>query len=259
MSDVLEGRGLSLGYQDKNVIQNIDVSFLEGKTSIIIGPNGCGKSTLLKGLGRILTLRQGKVFLFSKALTELSTKEIAQSLAFLPQGIETPSDTTVREIIELGRYPHQGVFRKISFEDEQIIENVLAQTELTALAHRQVDSLSGGQKQRVWIAMALAQKTPVILLDEPTTYLDMGHQLDILKLLDSLQQHLSLTVVMVLHDLNLAARFADIMLAMKDGKLIKQGSVTDIMQPILLRELFDIDATIVEDPINGRPICIHYD
>lgn len=128
MSDVLEGRGLSLGYQDKNVIQNIDVSFLEGKTSIIIGPNGCGKSTLLKGLGRILTLRQGQVFLFSKALTELSTKEIAQSLAFLPQGIETPSDTTVREIIELGRYPHQGVFRKISFEDEQIIENVLAQT-----------------------------------------------------------------------------------------------------------------------------------
>ncbi len=259
MSEVLSGQGVSLGYQDKNVIQHIDVSFLKGKTSIIIGPNGCGKSTLLKGLGRMLSLRHGQVFLFSKALSELSTKEIAQRMAFLPQGMDTPSDTTVREIIELGRYPHQGVFRRVSLEDEQIIDDVLAQTELTALANRQVDSLSGGQKQRVWIAMALAQKTPIILLDEPTTYLDMGHQLDILTLLASLQQKLSLTVVMVLHDINLASRFADVMLAMKDGQLIQQGTVSEIMQPSILKELFDIDACIVEDPINGRPICIHYD
>ncbi|WP_430611790.1 ABC transporter ATP-binding protein [Enterococcus sp. DIV0876] len=259
MSDVLSGQNLSIGYHQKNVIEQLDVAFLEGKTSIIIGPNGCGKSTLLKGLGRMLSLRQGKVVLFSKELQELSTREIAQKMAFLPQGIEAPSDTTVREVIELGRYPHQGLLRKVSIEDEQIIEEVLAQTELTDLAQQQIDSLSGGQKQRVWIAMALAQKTPVILLDEPTTYLDMGHQLDVLKLLASLQQKLSLTVVMVLHDLNLAARFADVMLAMKDGRLIQQGSVSEIMQPALLKELFDIEALIVKDPVNGRPLCVHYD
>ena len=259
MSDVLSGQNLSIGYHQKNVIEQLDVAFLEGKTSIIIGPNGCGKSTLLKGLGRMLSLRQGKVVLFSKEMQELSTREIAQKMAFLPQGIETPSDTTVSEVIELGRYPHQGLLRKVSIEDEQIIEEVLAQTELTDLAQQQIDSLSGGQKQRVWIAMALAQKTPVILLDEPTTYLDMGHQLDVLKLLASLQQKLSLTVVMVLHDLNLAARFADVMLAMKDGRLIQQGSVSEIMQAALLKELFDIEALIVKDPVNGRPLCVHYD
>ena len=259
MSDVLSGQKLSIGYHQKNIIEQLDVAFLEGKTSIIIGPNGCGKSTLLKGLGRMLSLRQGKVVLFSKEMQELSTREIAQKMAFLPQGMETPSDTTVREVIELGRYPHQGLLRKVSIEDKQIIDEVLAQTELTDLAQKQIDSLSGGQKQRVWIAMALAQKTPVILLDEPTTYLDMGHQLDVLKLLASLQQKLSSTVVMVLHDLNLAARFADVMFAMKDGRLIKKGSVSEIMHPALLKELFDIEALIAKDPVNGRPLCIHYE
>ncbi|MFV0559872.1 MAG: ABC transporter ATP-binding protein [Enterococcus sp.] len=257
--DVLNGQKLTVGYQQKNIIEALDISFLEGKMSIIIGPNGCGKSTLLKGLGRMMELRQGSVFLFSKELQKLSAKEIARQLAFLPQGVETPTDTTVREVVELGRYPYQGVFRKLSVDDEKVVDEVLEETELTSFADRQIDSLSGGQKQRAWIAMALAQKTPVILLDEPTTYLDMGHQLDILKLLAKLQNELKLTIVMVLHDLNLAARFADVMIAMKNGEILQQGTPEEIMQAELLKQLFDVEAVIAKDPVNHRPICVHYE
>lgn len=256
---ILKGQSLTIGYQQKEIISNLDVSFLEGKTSIIIGPNGCGKSTLLKGLARILGTNDGKVFLYSKEMQAMSTREIAQQLAFLPQGVETPSDTTVQEVVELGRYPHQGILRQFTGEDEQIVAEVLKQTNLSELALESVDALSGGQKQRVWLAMALAQKTPIILLDEPTTYLDMGHQLEILNLLNRLQKELHLTIVMVLHDLNLAARFADTMLAMKDGQLLQQGSVEEVMTPGLLKTLFGIEAMIAENPVTKRPMCLHYD
>ncbi|MFK4565956.1 ABC transporter ATP-binding protein [Enterococcus sp. UD-01] len=257
--EVLVGRGLALGYPQKTIVQSLNVSFLEKQMTVIIGPNGCGKSTLLKGLGRILDRNAGEIFLNQKNISELSSKEIAQQLAFLPQGASFPEDVTVKEIVAVGRYPYQGLLQKKSLEDEQIINEVLDQTGLCELADTNVQYLSGGQKQRVWIAMALAQKTPIILLDEPTTYLDMGHQLEVLKLLQRLNREMGLTVVMVLHDLNLAARFADYMIAMKDGEIHYQGTPHDVMTAPVLQELFGITAIMGQDPVDKTPICLRFE
>lgn len=257
--EVLVGRELALGYPQKEIVKSLNISFLEKQMTVIIGPNGCGKSTLLKGLGRILDRNAGEIVLNQKNISELSSKEIAQQLAFLPQGASFPEDVTVKEIVAIGRYPYQGLFQKKKLEDEQIINEVLVQTGLCEQADTNVQYLSGGQKQRVWIAMALAQKTPIILLDEPTTYLDMGHQLEVLNLLQRLKREIDLTVVMVLHDLNLAARFADYMVAMKDGEIHYQGTPHDVMTAPVLQKLFGITAIMGEDPVDKTPICLRFE
>ena len=255
----LSGKNLTLAYQKKKIIEDLDIAFLKGKISVIIGPNGCGKSTLLKGLGRVLKIEQGAVFFNDADIQQLSPKEIARNLAFLPQGAIPPDDATVRDVVELGRYPHQNLLRKPSLEDKTIVDEVLQQTELSELENRPVQSLSGGQKQRVWIAMALAQKTPILLLDEPTTYLDLGHQLEILNLLHSLNQQLHLTIVMVLHDLNMAARYADYMIAMKEGRICCQGTPDEVMQPQVIKELFGVTAIMGKDPVNQKPLCLRFE
>lgn len=257
--EVLSGHDLTLGYSQNQIVKSLNISFFEKQTTVIIGPNGCGKSTLLKGLGRILNRKAGEILLNQKNISDLTTKEIAQQLAFLPQGASVPEDVTVKEIVTIGRYPHQKFLQKKTLEDEQIINEVLVQTGLSELADTTVQFLSGGQKQRVWIAMALAQKTPLILLDEPTTYLDMGHQLEILNLLKRLNHEMGLTVVMVLHDLNLASRFADYMIAMKDGKIYHQGTPHEVMTAPVLKELFGINAIMGEDPVDKIPICIRFE
>lgn len=250
---------LSLSYHQKNIIEKLDLTFLKGKVSVIIGPNGCGKSTLLKGISRILKKESGVIYLENTDMEQLTNRTIATKLAYLPQSASAPEDATVRDIVELGRYPYRKTFQKVSLEENKLVDDILMQTNLLELAEEKIQNLSGGQKQRVWIGMALAQKTNIILLDEPTTYLDLGHQIDILNLLKKLNQNNKLTIIMVLHDLNLAARFSDFMIGMKDGKIIRQGTPFDIMTAKVLEELFSIKATIGTDPVEKKPICLHFD
>lgn len=256
---ILKITDISLSYQQKQIIKELNVSFIKGKISVIIGPNGCGKSTLLKGISRLLKKESGSIILDEINMDELSTKEIAKRLAFLPQSAIAPDDATVQDVVELGRYPHRQLLSKNSKEETQIVHDVLEKTGLTELADRPVKSLSGGQKQRVWIAMALAQKTSVILLDEPTTYLDLGHQIEVLNLLKELNETSGITIVMVLHDLNLASRFSDHMIGMKNGQINYQGTSFDIMTPPILKDLFSVNALIGEDPIDKKPICLRFD
>lgn len=257
--DILTVNQIGLGYQHKKIIEELDISFIKGNISVIIGPNGCGKSTLLKGISRLLKKETGSIILDGINMDELSTKEIAKKLAFLPQSATAPEDATVRDVVELGRYPHRALLKKKDASEITIVNDVLEQVGLTELAELPVKSLSGGQKQRVWIAMALAQKTSVVLLDEPTTYLDLGHQIDILNLLKELNLQNKITIIMVLHDLNLASRYADYMIGMKQGKICFQGTPKEIMTPNTLKELFAIEALIGEDPVDHKPICLRYD
>lgn len=257
--EIIQASNVSLSYQKKEIIKDLDIGFIKGKISVIIGPNGCGKSTLLKGMSRLLKKETGNIYLNETDVDSLSTKEIARRLAFLPQSATAPDDVTVRDVVELGRYPYRGVLKKISKEESEIVDDVLKRTSLLPLADENINNLSGGQKQRVWIAMALAQKTDIILLDEPTTYLDLGHQIDILNLLQELNEQTGVTIIMVLHDLNLASRFSDIMIGMKDGAIKYQGTPFDIMTPEILQELFSIKTVIGEDPIEKKPICLRFD
>lgn len=257
--EILSVKDISLSYQQRKIIEQFDVSFIEGNISVIIGPNGCGKSTLLKGISRLLKKESGQIILDDLNMDDLSTKEIAKKLAFLPQSATAPEDATVRDVVELGRYPYQSMLKKKAADEKIIVDEVLSQVNLLELAEQPVKNLSGGQKQRVWIAMALAQKTAVVLLDEPTTYLDLGHQIDVLNLLKELNKTNQMTIIMVLHDLNLASRFADYMIGMKDGKILYQGSPKEIMTPPILQDLFAINAIIGEDPIDQKPICLRFD
>ncbi|WEV44915.1 ABC transporter ATP-binding protein [Streptococcaceae bacterium ESL0687] len=257
--EILKAQNLDLSYQKKKIINSLDVNFLKNKITVIVGPNGCGKSTLLKGLGRIIDHKKGHIYLNKQNLAAMTSKEIARELAFLSQESNCPEDVTVRELVSVGRYPHQGIFQKSSPEDERIIDEVLADTGLTELAHENINFLSGGQKQRVWIAMALAQKTPLILLDEPTTYLDMGHQIELLNLIHDLKEKNDLTVIMVLHDLNLAARYADHMIGMKDGQIMYEGSPQQLMTEEILKELFNVKVHLGQDPVDGKPICLRFE
>ena len=214
------GENLQIGYSDKPVISGMDLRIPQEKITSIIGPNGCGKSTLLKGLARIIPLQSGTVWLEGQDMAKLGTRETAQIMAMLPQGPQAPEGLTVEELVSFGRYPHQRGLQSLKEEDRKLIERAMRETKVYDLRHRSVDRLSGGQRQRVWIAMALAQDTPVILLDEPTTYLDMAHQLEILELLEKLNREQHKTIVVVIHDLNMAARFSDYLIAMKQGQLL---------------------------------------
>ena len=250
---------LSVFYDDHIVVEELALTIPAGQITSIIGPNGCGKSTILKAIGRILKSKTGVVYLDGADISQLSTKEVAKRMAILPQSPTAPSGLTVEELIAYGRYPHQKGFGKLSEKDREIIEWALTATKLTDFASREVDSLSGGQRQRVWIAMALAQQTELILLDEPTTYLDLAHQLEILQLLHELNQREGCTIAMVLHDLNLAARFSDYMVAISAGKIISHGTALEVMTPEVLREGFQIEADIMVEPKTQRPICLTYE
>ena len=255
----LVAQDLFVGYTKKMIIENLNVTIPEGEITTIIGSNGCGKSTLLKTMSRILKHQNGLVLLDGKDIHSLKTQDLAKRIAILPQSSECPAGLTIEELITYGRFPHQKRFSSISKEDQAIIDWAIEATGLAELRTREVDYLSGGQRQRAWIAMALAQDTPIIFLDEPTTYLDLANQLDILKLLKQLNETSRKTIIMVLHDLNHASRFSHFLIAMKDGQIVKTGAPQEVMTRDTLKKVFNIEATITTCPYSQNPICLTYD
>ncbi|MCI4138435.1 ABC transporter ATP-binding protein [Bacillus vallismortis] len=250
---------LGIGYGDRVIVEDLNISVPKGKITTLIGPNGCGKSTILKTMSRIMRSHTGAVYLNGKAIHKMPTKDIAKDMAILPQTPEAPSGLTVYELVSYGRFPHQSGFGRLHDEDRRIIKWALEETGMAEYAERPIEALSGGQRQRVWIAMALAQGTELLLLDEPTTYLDLAHQLEILQLLDRLNKEQGRTILMVIHDLNHAARFSHYMIALKKGAVIKEGTALEVMTPDILKQVFQIDAEIVTDPRTNKPVCLTYD
>lgn len=255
----IETKNLDIAYEDTVIVKELNMDIPKGCVTSIIGANGCGKSTILKAIGRILKPQKGVVYLSGEDISKLPTKEIAKKMAILPQTPTAPSGLTVSELVAYGRFPHQKGFGNLTEEDKKVVKWALAATKLGEFEKREVDTLSGGQRQRVWIAMALAQQTDLILLDEPTTYLDLAHQLEVLKLLYELNRNQKCTIIMVLHDLNLAARFSDYIIAIQKGAIIKHGTPEEVMTPEVLRKTFNIDADVVIEPKSKRPVCITYD
>lgn len=249
---------ISVAYEDKIILEDLSLDLLDGNITTIIGSNGCGKSTLLKALTRIQAIKSGQILIDGEAIAKLSTKEVAKKIALLPQVLEATEGISVYELVSYGRFPHQKYLGNLTSFDRDKIHWAMEVTKVTPYANLDVDSLSGGQRQRVWIAMAHAQDTDTIFLDEPTTYLDMNHQLEILELLYRLNQENHKTIIMVLHDLNLAARFSDCLVAMKDGEIKYQGSAKEIMTDAILKDIFHIKAQIVTDPIFNRPTLLSY-
>jgi iron complex transport system ATP-binding protein len=252
----LQAVGLKLGYGDRIVVDGLDLGIEAGTVTTIIGPNGCGKSTLLRALGRLLKPSGGEVLLDGKRIDKMPSKEVARILGVLPQAPTAPEGLTVADLVARGRHPHQTWYRQWSSDDEAAVSEALSMTGLLDLGERPLDELSGGQRQRAWISMALAQGTDLLLLDEPTTFLDLAHQIEVLELVRRLHSELGRTVVMVLHDLNLAARYADRLVAMRDGKVVAAGTPADVLTEGLLAEVFDLDAKVIEDPVAGTPLVI---
>ncbi|MDR6551588.1 ABC transporter ATP-binding protein [Paenibacillus qinlingensis] len=252
----LETRNLNLTYGKENIIEGLNLTIPKGKITVLIGSNGCGKSTLLRSMARLLKPAQGEIILDGKHIAEIPTKEIAKRLSILPQGPIAPEGLTVFQLVKQGRYPYQNWLKSWSDEDERFVKDALAVTKTSELAETAVDSLSGGQRQRAWIAMTLAQGTQTILLDEPTTYLDMAHQVDILDLLFELNEREQRTIVMVLHDLNLACRYAHHLVAIKDKSVFAQGKPEDVIHSELVRHVFGMECDIMEDPFFGTPMCV---
>ncbi|MBF6338913.1 ABC transporter ATP-binding protein [Nocardia abscessus] len=252
----LGAEGVTLGYGDRVVVDGLSLTIAPGVVTTVIGPNGCGKSTLLRSLGRLLRPREGRVLLDGKAISTMKTKDVARIVGMLPQSPVAPEGLTVADLVTRGRHPHQSWFRQWSGTDESEVTTALAQTGIADLADRALDELSGGQRQRAWISMALAQGTDILLLDEPTTYLDLAHSIEVLDLVDRLHADLGRTVVMVLHDLNLAIRYSDQLVVMRDGRVVAAGAPEEVMSVELLREVFDLDATVLEDPVSGRPMIV---
>ncbi|MFD2922598.1 ABC transporter ATP-binding protein [Halobacillus naozhouensis] len=254
--DSLLANNLTLGYGDQIIIDSLDIKIPKGKVTVLIGGNGCGKSTLLRSLARLLKPKSGEVVLDSSDISKMRTKDVAKKMAILPQSPTTPEGLSVYQLVKQGRYPYQSWAKRWSQEDEDAVNKALADTNLTELKERSVDSLSGGQRQRAWIAMTLAQDTDLLLLDEPTTYLDMTHQIDILDLLFDLNQDNGRTVVMVLHDINLACRYADHIVAVKDKTVYAQGKPEEVINCELMQHVFEMTCDVREDPIFGTPMCI---
>ncbi|KGX92364.1 iron-dicitrate ABC transporter ATP-binding protein [Pontibacillus halophilus JSM 076056 = DSM 19796] len=254
----LQTNQLQVGYGERQIIKNLDLFIPDGKITTIIGSNGCGKSTLLKAMTRIIPHQSGSILLDGERIVKEDTKALAKKMAILPQTPESATGLTVGELVSYGRFPYQKSFGRLSKEDKEMIDWALEVTGTDAFRYQAIDSLSGGQRQRVWIAMALAQDTEMIFLDEPTTYLDMAHQLEVLELLQRLNEEEGRTIVMVLHDLNQAARFADYMIALKQGEIVKAGSNEEVIQNDVLRRVFQIDALIGRDPRTGKPMCLTY-
>jgi iron complex transport system ATP-binding protein len=252
----LQAVGLKLGYGDRIVVDDLDLGIEAGTVTTIIGPNGCGKSTLLRALGRLLKPSGGEVLLDGKRIDKMPSKEVARILGVLPQAPTAPEGLTVADLVARGRHPHQTWYRQWSSDDEAAVGEALSMTGLLDLGDRPLDELSGGQRQRAWISMALAQGTDLLLLDEPTTFLDLAHQIEVLELVRRLHRELGRTVVMVLHDLNLAARYADRLVAMRDGKVVAAGAPADVLTEGLLAEVFELEAKVIEDPVAGTPLVI---
>ncbi|MEU5714698.1 ABC transporter ATP-binding protein [Streptomyces sp. NPDC020403] len=251
----LAARAVTVGYGSRTVIEKLDVTIPPGVVTTIIGPNGCGKSTLLRTLTRLLKPDGGTVVLDGEDIGRLRTREVARKLGLLPQAPVAPDGLTVADLVARGRHPHQSWLRQWSSDDAAVVERALAMTGVSELADRPVDSLSGGQRQRVWISMTLAQGTDLLLLDEPTTYLDLAHAIDVLDLVDDLHES-GRTVVMVLHDLNLATRYSDNLVVMRAGEILAQGHPRDVITAELLREAFGLRARVIEDPVGGRPLVV---
>ncbi|MFB2877355.1 ABC transporter ATP-binding protein [Floridanema aerugineum] len=252
----IEAHDLKITYGDRVIVPNLSFTLTPGKVTALIGPNGSGKSTVLRTLARLLSPSQGIVYLNSRNIAQLSTREIAKQLAMLPQSPDIPEGVTVWELIGFGRYPHQGLFSGFSKVDFEAMRWALEVTGLEPLAKRVVDTLSGGERQRAWIALALAQKTQILLLDEPTTFLDIRHQLEVLSLVRSLNRHEGITVGWVLHDLNQAASYSDRLIFFNQGQIIASGSPAEVMTPEIVREVFGVEMTIICHPVNGLPICL---
>ncbi|MTD39037.1 ATP-binding cassette domain-containing protein [Erwinia sp. CPCC 100877] len=250
---------IRIAYEGKQIVDKLTLAIPKGKITAIIGPNGSGKSTILKALGRILKPKQGRIFLNGVDLHQIKTKECAKQLAILPQSPQAIAQLTVEDLISYGRYPHKKGIGRLTAADWEVIEWAMTVTRLTDIRQAEVNALSGGQRQRVWIAMALAQKTELILLDEPTTYLDLSYQLELLQLLAHLNADYQQTIVMVLHDLNLAARFSDYMIAVHEGKVNCHGSPCEVLTPETLAAVFQIDAEVIQNPRTGTPMCVTYD
>lgn len=252
----LRAEKLSLGYDGRTVVDGLDLGIPAGRVTVIVGPNGCGKSTLLRGLGRLLKPSAGRVVLDGVDIHSLRTRDVATQLGLLPQQPVAPDGITVAELVGRGRHPHQRWFAPWTGSDDEIVAAALRSTSTLKVRDRQVDTLSGGQRQRVWIAMALAQQTDILLLDEPTTFLDVTHQIEVLDLLADLNREHGTTVVMVLHDLNLAARYADHVVLLRDGQLVRCGSPAEVITADAVRDAFGLEALVVDDPVSGSPMVV---
>ncbi|MFY0665004.1 MAG: ABC transporter ATP-binding protein [Natronospirillum sp.] len=252
----LQGRSLTVGYRDTPILQNVDFQVTKGEVTILVGPNGCGKSTLLKALARILTPQSGHVLLDGKDIHRSKTREVAKRLGLLPQGPIAPEGLTVRELVAQGRYPHQSLLRQWTAADEQAVMEAMETAQVSAFADRPVDALSGGQRQRCWIAMVLAQQTDLILLDEPTTFLDLKVQVDLMNLLVDLAHRRGRTLVLVLHELNLASAYADRLVMMREGAVVCSGAPEDVFTGDVLKAVFDLDAHVVRDETSQRLLCV---
>jgi iron complex transport system ATP-binding protein len=252
----LHGRNLRLAYDQRVIIDDLTVSVPDGQISVIVGANACGKSTLLRALARLLKPLHGAVVLDGDDIHRLKTKEVARRLGLLPQAPISPEGITVGDLVARGRSPHQSLLQQWSRADEDAVLGALTATDTLDLADRAVDELSGGQRQRVWIAMALAQQTPILLLDEPTTFLDIAHQVEVLDLVADLNERAGGTVVMVLHDLNLACRYAHHIVAMRNGAIVAAGPPADVITPEVVREVFGLDCVVIDDPVAGTPLVV---
>ncbi|MDT3424773.1 iron complex transport system ATP-binding protein [Paenibacillus forsythiae] len=256
MLERLNAAQLSIGYAESIIVKDLNLSIPTGKITALVGANGSGKSTILKTMARLMKPASGNVLLDGKSIHTQPTKDVARQLAILPQNPTAPDGLTVSELVGYGRYPHQKGFGTLTHEDRNIISTAIEVTGMKAFSDRPIERLSGGQRQRAWIAMALAQQTDILFLDEPTTYLDMAHQLEVLQLLQVLNEREGRTIIMVVHDLNHASRYAQHMVAIKSGTVISEGAPVDVMTPEVLREVFGIEADIVEDPRTGLPLCL---
>jgi len=252
----LSAQQVALGYGDRAVVSELDLRVPDQRVTVIVGPNACGKSTLLRGMARLLRPSSGTVLLDGEAIHRQATRQVARTLGLLPQNPLAPEGVTVVDLVGRGRHPHQGVFRRWSGADERAVAEALELTGTTELAGRLVDELSGGQRQRVWIAMALAQDTDLVLLDEPTTYLDVAHQMEMLDLLADLNRSRGTTVVMVLHDLNLAARYAHHLVVMKAGRIVAEGAPAEVVTEETVHEAFGLDSRVILDPVSLTPLVV---
>lgn len=256
MSPALTARNLTLAYENTTIVRDLTLAIPAGQITVLVGANGCGKSTLLRGLARLLKPMQGAVYLDGKSISQHSTKAVAQQLGLLPQSPIAPEGLTVKELVSQGRYPYQNWLQQWSAQDEHYVQQALEITDLVELGDRPLDTLSGGQRQRAWIAMTLAQNTQILLLDEPTTFLDLAHQIEVLDLLHDLNQQQGRTIVMVLHDLNHACRYADYLVALKQGQVFAAGEPRMVITEATVRTVFNLECQIYPDPIAGTPMCI---
>lgn len=257
--EAIQIKNLSVAYENNTIIEDMNLSIPKGKISIIIGGNGCGKSTLLKAISRINKPSHGEIFINGREIKKIKEKDIAKEVAFLPQGPVCPSGLTVRELVAYGRFPHQKMIGGLNAHDKEMIDWAIEQTGLSEFADREVENLSGGQRQRAWIAMTLAQETEMIMLDEPTTYLDLSYQLEVLEILERLNKEKQITVVIVLHEINNAFRFADHIIGLKKGKIICEGKPIDVITKEALKEIYGIEAELKRSETGDYPVCIEYE